>query len=122
MSRPIPLRMLCLLVLAMVGVAFASATAVRGVPSAGEVRLEAFLLSGGSVADLCRHDQDGHEQVLHCALCHLVAGTDLPSADPPPIAIERRVLASIILPQVRRAGLRPKNPATPLRGPPAREG
>ncbi|MFC0198859.1 hypothetical protein [Paracoccus rhizosphaerae] len=114
----IPFRILCLTLLTMVSLAFASATVVQGVPTLSDVRLEAYVLAAGSVADLCLHDEPQHSHPSRCSLCHLIAGCDLPPADLRLIAIEQRVAAAIIRPQIERATLCPRDPATPLRGPP----
>ena len=115
MGRLIPLRILCLALLMIVG----TATAAPVAPTIGDARLEVFMLAGGSPADLCHHDEPSLPHAEHCSLCHLIAECDLPSADLRLVAVEQRLTATVILPQVQRAALRPRDPVTPLRGPPA---
>ncbi len=119
MGRLISLRILCLALLAILGAALAAAPQMRGVPAISDVRLEVFVLSGGSLADLCQHDEHRHPHADHCALCHLITGCALPPADLRPLAIEQRAAAAIVLPQIQRTASHPRDPATPLRGPPA---
>ncbi|MBM3606746.1 MAG: hypothetical protein FJX25_19220 [Alphaproteobacteria bacterium] len=107
MGRLIPFRILCLTLLTVVSLAFASAMSGRSVPTISEVRLEAYVLTGVSVGDLCLHDEPQNSHAFHCSLCHLIAGCGLPSADLRLVAIEQRFAAAIIRPQVERAGLRP---------------
>lgn len=113
-----PLRLLGLVFVTLLAVAFATGTAVRAAPTLTEVRLEAYQLQGGLVADLCNEKSPDHAHLASCSLCHLVAGSDLPDIGLPLIEIERKLVATLILPQVQRAATQPRDPATPTRGPP----
>lgn len=113
-----PPRFPGLLLLILLALAFASGAAGRAVPTVAEARLQAFELSGGVLADLCHAGQPERPHVASCSLCHLVAAGDLPDTPLKLVEIERRLLAAVILPQIRRGEARPRDPATPTRGPP----
>ncbi|WP_435168831.1 hypothetical protein [Falsirhodobacter sp. 1013] len=113
-----PLRAVGLVLLALTAVAFATGTALRAAPSLSELRLDAYQLAGGALVDLCNDQGPDHAHMASCALCHLVAGSDLPDTDLALIEIERRYVTAQLLPQVRRAEARARDPAIPPRGPP----
>ena len=114
-----PLRALGLVLLALTAVAFATGTAVRAAPSLSELRLDAYQLAGGALADLCNDQGPDHAHMASCALCHLVAGSDLPPGGLALTEIERSYVTAHLLPQVRRAAARARDPAIPPRGPPS---
>ena len=118
MRAMVPLRLLGLVLVALMTVAFASGTAARAAPTANDMRLNAYQLAGGLLSDLCHDHAPDHAHMESCALCHLVSGADLPPHRPPTAALERRLVATVILPQIRRAEARPRDPTTPTRGPP----
>ncbi|WP_136686037.1 hypothetical protein [Falsirhodobacter xinxiangensis] len=113
-----PLRLLGLVFVTLLAVAFATGTAVRAAPSVSEVQLEAYQLQGGLLADLCNEKSPDHAHMAGCSLCHLVAGCDLPDATLSLVEIDRKLIAAVILPQIERAAAHPRDPATPTRGPP----
>ncbi|MDB6452914.1 hypothetical protein [Falsirhodobacter sp. 20TX0035] len=114
-----PLRALGLILLAMTAVAFATGTIARAAPTVTELRLEAYQLAGGALADLCNDHAPDHAHAASCSLCHLAAGSTLPDTDLPLTLIERTYVTLHLLPQLRRAATRVRDPATPPRGPPA---
>lgn len=99
-------------------VAFATGTAARSAPTVSETRLEAYQLQGGLLSDLCNEMSSDHAHIVSCSLCHLVAGSDLPQTAHVLVEIERKLFSSVILPQIQRAALQLRDPATPPRGPP----
>lgn len=111
-------RMAGLALLTLLAVAFATGTALHAAPNLNEARLEAYQLAGGSLDDLCGEDGADHAHIASCSLCHLVSSSDLPQTVHSLTLIERRLVATVILPQLRRAAARPRDPATPPRGPP----
>lgn len=113
-----PLRLLGLVLVTLLAIAFATGTAVRAAPTASEVRLEAFQLLGGLPDDLCNDSAPDHAHTASCALCHLVAGAALPDPGAFPAGVTLARAFSVTLPQIRRAPTGPRNPATPTRGPP----
>lgn len=91
------------------------------VPSARASALEAYVLSGGSLADLCGADHDGeddHHGPQGCPVCHLTGAGLIPVPVTKAHDIERHFLARIVAPQPRRAQGRAHDPAHPPRGPP----
>lgn len=113
-----PFRFLGLIFVTLLTVAFAAGTAARAAPSVSEVRLELYQLQGGLLADLCDETLSDPAHLAHCSLCHLVAGSTVPDTSLPLVEIERKLVDAVILPQVRRAKARLRDPAIPPRGPP----
>lgn len=118
MRDRLSLRTLGLALMTLLALAFASGSYARAAPTLADVKLDAYILSGGSALDLCRQADGDHAHLAECALCHLVAASNLPEAGLSLIRIDARMMATVILPQIRRAAARPRDPATPPRGPP----
>lgn len=112
------LRVLGLAFLTLLTLAFASGSFARAAPQASERTLEVLQLMGMDVGDLCDEDSPQHVHLAECSLCHLVAGADLPDAALTLIEVDRRIVATIVLPRMDRAAAHPRDPATPPRGPP----
>lgn len=112
------LRFLGIAFATLLAVALATGTAARVSPTVSEVRLEAYQLQGGLLSDLCNETSSDHAHMVSCSLCHLVAGSDLPQTDLVLVEIERKLFSSVILPQIQRAAMQLRDPATPPRGPP----
>lgn len=112
----------CLARLAFIGLmvlALATGFAARPVPSEMDLRLDAWVMAGLSADDLCGdHGIDGHSKG-HCPLCTLAGATGLPPVTASLTDVEQRILARIVLPQLRRAAGHARDPAVPKRGPPA---
>lgn len=113
-SLPV-LRLVMALLLAL---AFAGAGFARAAPSIAEARLDALMLAGFDKADLCRDAAEGHAHLAECSLCNLVSNSTFPDGTLSLLDMERRLVASILLPQIRRAALHRHDPAIPPRGPP----
>ncbi len=108
------------LLLAFIGlliVALATGMVARPAPSEMDLRLEAWTMAGGSPGDLCADHGTDHKGG-HCLLCNLTGPTGLPSVTAHLRDAERRILARIVLPQIRRAAGHARDPALPKRGPP----
>lgn len=118
MHRVAPFRLLGLIFVTLLAVAFITGTAARAAPSVSEVRLEFYQLQGGVLADLCDETSADPGHLAHCSLCHLVAGSTIPDTGLPLVEIERKLVDAVILPQIRRAEARLRDPAIPPRGPP----
>lgn len=110
--QPWNLAFIGLLILAL-----AAGMAARPVPSEMELRLEAWAMAGGSPDDLCG-DHGADHRGGHCPLCNLAAPTGLPPLTAHLRDVEQRILARIVLPQIRRAAGHARDPAVPKRGPP----
>jgi hypothetical protein len=103
----------------LLALALATGFAARPVPSEMELRLDAWLMAGLPLDDLCSdHGIDGHDKD-HCPLCNLTAPSGLPPFASPLIDADQRIMARIVLPQMRRAAGHARDPAVPKRGPPA---
>ena len=97
--------------------ALATGMAARPVPSEMDLRLDAWVMAGGSLDDLCGDHGTGHKDG-HCPLCNLAAPTGLPPVTLSLRDADQRILARIVLPQMRRALGHARDPAIPKRGPP----
>ncbi len=98
--------------------ALAAGMGARPVPSGMDLRLQSWVMAGGSLDDLCGDHGAGHKDG-HCPLCNLAAPTGLPPVTPSLHDADQRILARIVLPQMRRAMGHARDPANPKRGPPA---
>lgn len=95
----------------------AAGMTARPVLSEMDLRLEAWAMAGGSPDDLCGDHGTDHKDG-HCPLCNLAAPSGLPPVTPTLMDAEQRILARIVLPQMRRAAGHARDPAIPKRGPP----
>lgn len=100
----------------LLAVVLAGVTA-RPLPSEMDLRLDAWLMAGGSPDELCG-DHGADHKGGHCPLCTLAAPTGLPPVTAHLLDAEQRILARIVLPPIRRAAGHARDPATPKRGPP----
>lgn len=111
----------CLARLAVIGLMLAVLAAglgTRPVPSEMELRLDAWLAAGLSMDDLCADHGTTRDHKAHCPLCTLAGATGLPPVAVSPVDAEQRILASVVLPQMRRTTGHARDPAVPKRGPP----
>ena len=110
-----PFGLLLIAVLALAGIA--GAFAHRASPEE-TVRIQTYVLAGGSMADLCSDMVDPGAMPPDCPICHLLAAAVLP---PPPGAAGP---AGLVLPGATTApreslALRHvRDPARGVRGPP----
>jgi hypothetical protein len=88
-------------------------------PSANDSMMDAFLLSGGSLADLCV-DTDGNGLPDHgdCPACHIVASAGLPDADLTIHDADLAFVAKVVAPRESRALRTVLDPARGMRAPP----
>ncbi|QYZ69554.1 hypothetical protein [Neotabrizicola shimadae] len=88
-------------------------------PSANDSMIDAFLLSGGSLADLCG-DTDGNGLPDHgdCPACHIVASAELPDANLTLNDVDLAFVAKVIAPGESRALRTVLDPARGMRAPP----
>lgn len=89
------------------------------IPSSNDSMIEAFVLSGGSLADLCA-DTDGNGLPDHgdCPACHIVASADLPEADLTLRDADLAFVAKVVAPRESRALRMVLDPARGMRAPP----
>lgn len=108
------IRLFGLALACVLATAFAAVGGAHHVPTEREIRLEAWLLSGGSSDDLC-----GHEAVAAhgCPVCHLVAAAIVP--DPFTVAAPLPRMAEVAALPVAQPRTAPaRDPTLYLRGPP----
>ncbi|MFC3168312.1 hypothetical protein [Paracoccus fontiphilus] len=116
--RSLPFPGLARLALAALLIAvLAAGLGARPVPSEMDLRLESWLLAGSSPDDLCGDHGTSHKDG-HCPLCTLAAPPGLPPFTPSLRDADQRILACLVLPQIRRAAGHARDPAIPKRGPP----
>ncbi|WP_295045207.1 DUF2946 family protein [uncultured Paracoccus sp.] len=111
----------CLARLAVIGLILAVVVAgfnMRPVPSEMALRLEVWAMAGLPVDDLCADHGTTRDHDGHCPLCTLTGVAGLPPVMAFAVDAEQRILARIVLPQIRRAAGHARDPAVPKRGPP----
>lgn len=108
-----------LTVLAVLTVALIATGFGHRIPSAGDMALQQYVLSGGSVADLCG-DLDGDSLPDHsdCPACHIVATAAPPDARLSLHDADLFVVAKIVAPRESRVFRSVLDPARSLRAPP----
>jgi hypothetical protein len=108
-----------LLVLAALTVALVATGFAHRLPSADDAALQAFLLTGGDLADLCS-DADGDGRADHddCPACQIAGGADLPPATLRLRDADLVFVATIVAPRESRAVRRILDPSRGLRAPP----
>lgn len=106
--------------LALLTLALAAGLSARPLPTEMDLRLQAWAMAGVSLDEiLCEDHGDGNRgHGGHCPLCNLPAPSGLPVVAPSLLDAEQRILARIVLPQIRRAAGHARDPALPKRGPP----
>jgi hypothetical protein len=88
-------------------------------PSANDSMIEAFLLSGGSLADLCADTNgDGLPDHGDCPACHIVASAGLPDAGLTFHEADLAFVAKVVAPRENRAVRVVLDPARGMRAPP----
>ncbi len=115
-------RILGLAFLAMLVLALATGMTARPAPTEMDLRLQAWAMAGVSLDDILCEDHGAGDQGHgdgHCPLCNLTAPTALREVTTSLTDADQRILARIVLPQIRRAEGRARDPAIPKRGPPA---
>ena len=115
-------RILGLAFLALLALAMATGMTARPVPTEMDLRLQAWVMAGVGLEDsLCEDHGAGHGDHGdgHCPLCNLTAPTGLHEVTASLTDADQQIMARIVLPQIRRAEGRARDPAIPKRGPPA---
>lgn len=108
------LALLCMLLASVM----ASGASHRG-PSADSLALDAFVLAGGTLADICDDSGRGHSDGLTgCLACHIVGTADVPAPSPVPRAAGLIVTAAVTAPQESRAVRQAFDFAHAMRAPP----
>ena len=88
-------------------------------PSADSLALDAFILAGGTLADICEDTGGDHGGGLTgCLACHIVGTADVPAPDPAPRMAGLIVTAAVAAPQESRAVRPALDFAHAMRAPP----
>ncbi len=111
-----PIRLFCLTLIAMLTLALGVAGAAHRVPSLERATLQAYQLAGLPV-ELCGKGDHG-AQMPACPVCTVIGAALIPPPTLGLMAEERLARAAIYLPLIAQSRHKPRDPTTPLRGPP----
>jgi hypothetical protein len=108
-----------LLLIAAISVALVATGFSHRSPSLDDTALQAFMMSGGDLADLCSDaDGDGRGDHLDCPACHISATADLPHTEFGLHDADLIFVAHVVAPRESRAVRIVLDPARGLRAPP----
>lgn len=108
------LILLTALTVALVATAFA-----HRMPSGDDTALQAFVLAGGDLADLCTDpDGDGPAAAVHCPACQIAGAVYLPPASLGLRDADLIFVAAVVAPRESRAVRAVLDPARGMRAPP----
>ena len=108
-----------LVLVAAIAFALVATGFAHRVPAAEDTALQAFVLSGGDIADLC-FDAEGDGPAVHqdCPACHITATADLPPAGLGLRDADLIFVARVVAPRESRAVRSVLDPARGMRAPP----
>lgn len=101
------------LLFALVGIGFA-----HRAPQPEEAAKLAFLMAGGSLADLCHDGGDDGQPGRDCPACHLPAVVMVAALDVPVRVADLAFVAKVVAPRASRAARVVRDPGHGLRAPP----
>ncbi|MCU0904086.1 MAG: hypothetical protein MUE83_09455 [Tabrizicola sp.] len=108
-----------LILLTVVAGALSATGFAHHVPSKNESALQAYVLAGGDLGDLCAdEDGDGLPDHADCPACHIVASLDLPAADLTLRDADLAFVVKVVAPRESRAVRGVLDPARGMRAPP----
>ncbi len=108
------LAFLAVLTFALVATGFA-----HRLPSTDDVAVDAFVLAGGDLADLCADGKsDGHQNHRDCPACQMSGTADLPPVTSSVHDADLVFVAEVVAPRASRAVREVADPALGLRAPP----
>ena len=112
-------RVIGLARVAMLVAALLAPAPVHHLPAADSAALDAFVLAGGDLADICTPaDGDGMADQTGCLACHVVGTAEVPMPHQMPRTAGLLVLAKVTAPKESRARRQVLDPAHALRAPP----
>ena len=119
MMRDLRLSLQRALVLVALTLALVATGFAHRMPSVNTAELQAFVLAGGDLAELCGDfDGDGRPDHGDCPACHISAGADLPGQTVLPRDADLVFIARITAPRESRVVRAVLDPARGLRAPP----
>jgi hypothetical protein len=101
------------LLFALAGIGFA-----HRAPQLDDAGKLAFLMAGGTLADVCDEGGDAGMAGGDCPACHLPAVVMVPAVDLPVLVAELAFVAKVIAPRESRAARSVRDPGHGLRAPP----
>ncbi len=105
--------------LAVLSIALVATGFVHRLPTANEVVVDAYVLAGGDLADLCAEGgADKHVSHRDCVACTTASIADLPAAVSSAHDADLAFVAEVVAPRASRAVRAVSDPARGLRAPP----
>jgi hypothetical protein len=101
------------LLFALAGIGFA-----HRAPQPDDAGKLAFLMAGGTLADVCDEGDDAGMAGGDCPACHLPAVVMVPAVDLPVLVAELAFVAKVVAPRESRAARVVRDPGHGLRAPP----
>ncbi len=101
------------LLFALAGIGFA-----HRAPQPDDAGKLAFLMAGGTLADVCDEGGDAGMAGGECPACHLPAVVMVPTVDLPVLVAELAFVAKVVAPRESRAARVVRDPGHGLRAPP----
>lgn len=101
------------LLFALAGIGFA-----HRAPQPDDAGKLAFLMAGGTLADVCDAGDDAGMAGGDCPACHLPAVVIVPAVDLPVLVAELAFVAKVVAPRQSRAARVVRDPGHGLRAPP----
>lgn len=111
------LRIPALALVALVALALAATGMGHHLPKAQDMAREAYVLAGGSAADLCGTGSAAERS--DCPACQITGGTDLPPQALAPHPADLRLILALAAPSASRVLIPAPGQGPGPRGPPA---
>ena len=112
------LRLHSLILTLVLGVSLMLSTFAHRMPAVEDTAMARFVMAGGDLADICNDSGDAKKHVAGCDACRIVGGTLMPAPVLCPIAVERIIAATVLIPAETRANRVPRDPALGARASP----
>ncbi len=101
------------LLFALAGIGFA-----HRAPQLDDAGKLAFLMAGGTLADVCQDGGEDGQAGVECPACHLPSVVMVPVFDVPFVTAELAFVAKVVAPRTSRAARLVRDPGHGLRAPP----
>ncbi len=118
MRIPSRQHLTAILLTLVLGVAVLLSGFAHKMPAAQDTALASFVMAGGDLADICNDSGKTHQMPGGCDACRLVGAAVLAEPVLCPVAVERVIAATILIPAQTHAARAPRDPALGGRAPP----
>lgn len=112
------LRLHSLILMLVLGVSMMLSAFAHSMPAPEDTALASFVMAGGDLSDICNDSGDAKKQVSGCDACRLVGAAVMSEPMLCPVAVERVIAATVLIPAETRATRAPRDPALGGRAPP----